>query len=98
MGKQYYTEYCLSVYLNHSQWHPDTLFEYYANDFRSFTVDDFKLIKADNRRDLFELLRNRVVYVPKGRNVLVDESLFVVVQGELYFPQSENIESMYINE
>lgn len=72
----------LSAYRYRPYWRNDTISEYYADDFRDFTVDDFKIINPDSRRELGSLLRNRGVYVPKEMNVLMADRLFAVVQED----------------
>lgn len=44
-----------------------TLSEYFAEDFSSFTAENFKSISSRFRRELRDLLRTRGVFVPKGR-------------------------------
>lgn len=81
--KQAYVKYRLLAYERHPQWLADTLSECYADDFRDFKIDDFKLVKTDIRRVLRDLLGSRGVYVSEGRNVFIAEGLFAIVKEKL---------------
>lgn len=84
------TDYRISAYRARPHWRNDTLSAYYADDFKDFTVDDFKDIRSDSRRELRDMLRNRGVYVPKGRGLSMSEGLFAVVQDDIPWPVDED--------
>lgn len=77
---------CLAVYCLEDHWTSDTLSEYFADDFRQFTAEDFKIVDPDDRRKLRELLRDRRVYVPNGRSILVPDELNAAVKDSLPWP------------
>lgn len=70
-------------------WHNDSLSEYFADDFRDFTVEDFTNIDTATRRNLRDLLRSRGVFVPKGRNIVIAQALHQVVQDDIPWPEDD---------
>lgn len=87
--KRSFADIRLRSYRWHTQWRQETLLKYFADDFRPFTVDDFKMISSDQRRNLRDLLCERGVYVPKGRNVFIADALHMVVQEDLPWPEEK---------
>lgn len=73
--KQGFVAYRLHAYWTRSHWRTDTLSEYFAHDCKDVTVEDFKNLDPDARCELRDPLRNRGVYVPKGRNILISDGL-----------------------
>lgn len=49
-----------------------------------------KQVESHTRRNLRDLLRKRVVYLPKGRNKPIDNSLFAIVPEELPWPDYDS--------
>lgn len=45
--KKLFAEYRLRTYKERTHWRGDTLSEYFADDFRHFTLADFRMIDAD---------------------------------------------------
>ena len=39
------------------KWRGDSLSDFFAEDFRKFSIDDFKAVDSDTRRNLRDLLR-----------------------------------------
>lgn len=64
-------------------WKGDILSEYYAEDFKSFSQDNFSALPEMVKRDLRDLLGERGVYLPKRRNVLNADALRRVIDEEL---------------
>lgn len=85
--KQDYVEYCLAAYREQPQSREGTPSEYYADKFRFFTVADLRDMKADSRQRLRDLLRAGDDYVPKGRNVLISNSLFKILRKDIPWPK-----------
>lgn len=73
----------VNTYHERHHWHADTLSENFADDIRLYQISDLKAIKADNRREVWDLLRARGVYVPKGQNMLIADRVFAVVQENI---------------
>lgn len=72
------------------QWKTDTASEYFANAFAKFTANDFKLLNADVRSELGNLLCNRGFYVPKGGKVFISNARHAVVEDKLPWPENEH--------
>ena len=60
-------------------WYGATLSEYYAEDFATFTEENFNAISSNDRRQLRELLRKLGVYVRKGRGVSIAGELVELI-------------------
>lgn len=78
--------FCFIVYKHQTHWCNEDLAEYFVDNFRHLSTDDFKQVNGDERRELPDLLRCREIYVFKGRNVLSSDVLYVVVKGEIPWP------------
>lgn len=85
--------YHLDAYQTRPLWRTDTLSGYFADNFRDFTVEYFKMIDPDARRELRDLLRNRGVYAPKGRNMLIPDGLYAYVQEYIPWPTNYDEQS-----
>lgn len=83
--KKEFALYALNNY-RAQEWNGSSLSEYFAEDFASFSIDDFATVDSDTRRNLRDLLRKRGVFVPKGRNIQISVSLHSVVQNDLPWP------------
>lgn len=66
------------------------LSEYFAEDLANFNENNFKSISTMLRRELRDILRARGVYVPKGRDILIADALFRVLQNELPWPDDDD--------
>lgn len=71
------------------EWHEDFLSGYFAEDFALFSVQDFKVIDSDTTRSLQNPLRKREIYVPKGRNTPIANSLHYVAQEDLQWTDDD---------
>lgn len=80
--------YSVRLYKSKS-WCNDTLSEYYADDFKSFSEDHFAELSASTRRELRDVLRRQGVYVKKGRNVSIATALHEVVKDEIPWPDDD---------
>lgn len=89
-NKQAYVDFRLAAYRYSPHWRNDTISEYYADDVHDFSVDDFKGINRGSRRGRRGFFRNRGAYVLKGRNFLMTDGLFAVVQEEILWPKLED--------
>lgn len=70
------------VYAQKTKWSHEDLSEY-LYDFCLFTADNFKSIDPGNRCRLWNILKDRCVYVPEGRIILVSGVLLDVVKNGL---------------
>lgn len=70
--------------------HGKSLSECFVDDFSLFSIDDFKAIDSDVRRNLRGILRKREVYVPKRQNTLIAYSLFQVVHKDILWPSEDS--------
>lgn len=87
--KRAYVDFRLAAYQYRLHWRYGTLSEYYAEIFRNITAVEFKAIAPDSPHDIRDILRNRDVYIPKGRNFLMADGLFAVVQDDIPWTKSE---------
>lgn len=69
-----FADHCVRNYRN-QYWHKESLSEFFADDFRSLTIDEFEVIESDTRRNLRNVLPQRGFYVRKGRNLSIASSL-----------------------
>lgn len=76
--KKDFARYCLELYTK-QDWKYSSLSEFFADDFKSCTVADFRNFRGELRRELRDILRTRGVYVPKDQNVEIADSLYRVV-------------------
>ena len=88
--KEDFAQYCMKVYQEEG-YDSDSLSEYYAEDFESFSVDDFSKLTQMTRRNLRDYLRSHGVFVPKGRGVKIAEALHTVVHTELEWPENSEL-------
>lgn len=86
--KNLFAIYCLENY-ERKTWKNDTLSEYFAEDFEKYSVEDFRNLDTDIRRRLRDHLRDKGVYVRKGRNVQMSIALFEAVHEDLAWPEDE---------
>lgn len=86
--KKLFATHCTKNYKDQN-WHGGSLSEYFADDFRDYSVDDLSALDTDLRRNLRDPLRQRGVYVPKGRNVVIAKALHQVIQEELPWPDED---------
>lgn len=84
-----YVKFRIDLYRANTEWRTDTLSEYFADDFHLFTAAGFKIIDSDSRRAFRDIMCSCGVSVSKGRNVLVGDALFAVVQGNLPWPADQ---------
>lgn len=70
-------------------WCNDTLSEYFAEDFKSYSEEDIAELSASTRRELRDLLRRQGVYVKKCRNVLIATALYEVVKDDIPWPEDD---------
>lgn len=91
--KAIFGSFCLQMYERNMQWKNEDLSEYFADDFRSYTTDVFKLIDGEVRRKIRDLLRTRGVYVREGRNIYISDTLYEVVKDDIPWPENEPQES-----
>ena len=82
-------KYCLSTY-RRMDWTDKTLSEYFADDFKPFTLEHMNAIPNNDRRVMRDLLRKRGVFVRKGRGVLIADALYEVVQTDVPWPDGES--------
>jgi len=71
------------------KWRNDTLSEIFALDFEHLEQETFDACRRDLIQDLREILRQRGVYVRKGRGVKVAKELAAVVQAEIPWPEDD---------
>lgn len=67
----------------------DSLSEYFADAFAGFKEKEFKSVDPDTCRNLWDLLRTRGIFVPKGRNVPSADVLNRVAQEDLPWPDGD---------
>lgn len=79
---------CVANY-RRMEWKGSTLSEYFADDFESFSENDFNGIPNNDRRTMRDLLRKRGVYVKKGRGIKIAEALTELVQGDQEWPADD---------
>lgn len=72
-------------------WTGSLLSMYFGEDFSSFTLDTFGLLRQDTRRNLRDVLREKGVYVERRRGVLTKDALFAAAQDELPWPPDESV-------
>lgn len=83
--KRKFAKFCYENYVS-QQWKGSSLSEFFADDFIQFSIEDFRSLDANIRRNLRDHLRRSGVYVPKGRNVQIANALHAVVENELSWP------------
>lgn len=76
------------LFAKKEQWTSDIISKYFAEDFRLFTAQDFKLANHDDRRKPRNLLRSGCVYPRKGWSIIILDALYAVVKEEI--PSLEN--------
>lgn len=81
--KRALAEFRVWAYKARPQCKTDNLSEYFSDDFADFRAEDFKIIDADVRRELWDLVRDCGVYVSKGREVLTSDGLYAVVEDDV---------------
>ena len=79
--KEHFAYLCLHTY-KEKQWSEETLDEYFADDFRDYSEEDFAQLPQLLRRDIRDLLLERGVWVEKGRNIRIADALFRAVHDE----------------
>lgn len=55
--------------------------------FSPFTAEDFKNIDPDGLRTYRDLLKERDVFVPKGRHILILDALYDIIKTDLPWPK-----------
>lgn len=70
--------------------------EYFADDFKEFSANDFVGLSIDLRRDLREALRERRFYLPKGRNIKIADALHQAANEELLWHSHDNEQSITV--
>jgi hypothetical protein len=83
-----YVEWRIQVYTR-ERWRNEDLSEYYAEDFKGFTRETFDNCPADLTRRLRDCLRDKGVFVRKGRGVQVAAELAKVVQDDIPWPVND---------
>ena len=83
-----FTQYSMDLY-NKMGWKNNDLSEYYAEDFKDLTLNDFEGLPATLRRNLRNTLRENGVYIPKGRSTKIAQALYQVVQEDLAWPADD---------
>lgn len=86
--KRTFARFCLDNYTSQA-WKGSSLSEFFADDFNEFTIEDFRSIDANIRRNLRDHLRLNGVYVPKGRTIQIANALHAVVDNHLEWPEND---------
>lgn len=68
----------------------DTLSDYFAEHFKSYSETRFAELKASTRRELCDVLSSQDVYVRKGCTVLLAAVLREVVQNDVPWPEDDS--------
>ena len=80
----------ISVY-KEKNWRDDYLWEYFQEDFETFTKDTFALADTTSIRELRDILRAKGVYVKRARGKPIAKALADVLQQEVQpeWPEDE---------
>ena len=82
-----YSDYILKVYKSRKdEWNGEILKEYFKEDFEDFTLEMFKNMPRNLRRDLRHHLSKNGVYVPMGVGIHIATALFEVLTKNLKEP------------
>jgi len=84
-----YTEWRISVYEGMTWKRAEDLVDYYADDFKDFTRDTFNICPIDVQKRLRDCLRERGVYVRKGRRIQVANELHKAVHEDSPWPDDD---------
>lgn len=80
-----FSEYCIAVNVE-GGYRSEDLSWYFAEDFKPYSVSDFKVLDTRARRRPGYLLRSFRAHLKKESNILVVEVLFNVVQNDVPWP------------
>ena len=83
-----YTEWRISVYEGIVWKRPEDLVDYYYDDFKNFTRDTFNICPINVQKRLRDCLRERGIYVRKGRGIEVACELHKAVHDDSPWPES----------
>src|SRR5467141_3094068 len=84
-----YTEWRISVYEGMVWRRAEDLVDYYADDFKDFTRDTFNICPSDVLKRLRDCLRERCIYVRKGRGVQIANELHKAVHEDSPWPDDD---------
>jgi len=84
-----YTEWRISVYEGLVWRRAEDLVDYYADDFKDFTRDTFNICPSDVLKRLRDCLRERCIYVRKGRGVQIANELHKAVHEDSPWPDDD---------
>jgi hypothetical protein len=84
-----YTDWRISVYERKTWKRAEDLVDYYADDFKDFTRDAFNTCPVDVQKRLRDCLRERGVYVRKGRGIQVANELHKAVHEDSPWPDDD---------
>lgn len=85
--KRRFVQYRIKVYKKEDDRNGD-LAKYFAEDFGSFTSDDFKFANSIDRHGLQDFLRDRRVYCTKGLGMNIAVLLFLTAQKRPTWPDN----------
>ena len=87
-----YCECILALYRKRKdEWVGELLLEYFKEDFEDFTLEMFKNLPRDSRRDLRQHLTKHRVYVPIGVGINIATALHDVLTKNLSAPPARSV-------
>jgi hypothetical protein len=84
-----YTEWRISVYEGMVWRRAEDLVDYYYDDFKNFTRDTFSTCPIDVQKQLRDCLRERGIYVRKGRGIQIANELHKAVHEDSPWPDDD---------